>query len=449
VTARALTWTWRIGRWLRTHPYTAVGSIILVILSVPFLTRSDSEWEYVYVQAAQQLRTGHDIYQPEIANSYPPFATWTALPFTWLSPAGQRWLWLVINLGCLVFVLRGAWILAGGSNLEGTSPAATREHFGAIVGGLCGIFYLQNCLAHHQTDIVLAALLIGGCLALRRERVLFAATCFGLAAAVKCTPLLWAPYLIWRRRPAAVVWLGAVALGVNLLPDLVYPSASGHLWLTEYVNRYLLPMSQSDHYVGTWASAIVYNQSLAGAGQRWFITTWEWTSADCVVFRRADPLAPLTLKGIVLGIEAALVLLTLAICRRPFQSVPLDDNRPVRRNALEYSVVFLLMLLFSPMSSKAHFGVLILPGFCLARTAINLQRRWLWPILVAAILLALASNKDPLGERLYTLTLWLGCVTWETLLLLAGCLALLATGDNPVSEAMTAAAPDSPTRIAA
>jgi hypothetical protein len=271
---------------------------------------------------------------------------------------------------------------------------------------------------------------------LRQERALLAATCFGLAAAVKCTPLLWAPYLIWRRRPVAAAWLVAVALGVNLLPDLLHPSASGHLWLTEYVNRYLLPMSHTDHYVGTWASAIVYNQSLAGAGHRWLITTWEWTAADCVVFRRSDPLAAQALNGIVLGIEAVLILLTLTICRRPFQRLALDDNRLVRRTALEYSVVFLLMLLFSPMSSKAHFGLLILPGFCLGRAAFSTHRRWLWPILVAAVLLALASNKDPLGERLYTLTLWLGCVTWETLLLLAGCFGLLALDDKPVSQAM-------------
>ena len=377
VTARTLSWTTPIGRWLVSHLYTAVGFVVLLSLSVPFLTRNDSEWEYVYVQAAHQLRNGLDIYQPEIANSYPPFATLTALPFTWPSLSGQRWLWLAINLACLVFVLRGSWRLAGGGDLQGSSRVPLRVHLAAIVGGLCGAFYLQNCLAHHQTDIVLGALLIGGCLALSRERSLLAATCFGLAAAVKCTPLLWAPYLIWRRRPLAAAWLVAVALGVNLLPDLVHPPASGHLWLTEYVNRYLLPMSHSDHYVGTWASALVYNQSLAGAGQRWFVTTWEWTPADCVVFRRSDPLAPQGLNGIVLGSEAALVLLTLAICRRPFQRLAFDQQHSVKRNALEYSVVLLLMLLFSPMSSKAHFGVLILPGFCIARVAFDSKRRWL------------------------------------------------------------------------
>jgi hypothetical protein len=290
-------------------------------VSIPFLTREDSEWEQVYVQAAYQLRSGADIYRPDIANSYPPFATFTALPFTWLTASAQRWLWLVINLTCIVFMLWGAWRLAAGGKLEGRKPVPLPVHLAAIVGGLCGVFYLQNCFAHHQTDLVLGALLMGGCLALSRERSLVAATCFGLAAAVKCTPLLWAPYLLWRRRPAAAAWLVAVAVGVNLLPDLVNPPSSGQSWLTVYVARYLLPIAHRDQYLGTWASALVYNQSLAGAGQRWLVTTWEWAATDCIVFRRLDPLAPLMVNAIVFGCEVALIGLTLAICRRPFQKI--------------------------------------------------------------------------------------------------------------------------------
>ena len=128
-----------------------------------------------------------------------------------------------------------------------------------------------------------------------------------------------------------------------------------------------------------------------------------------------------------------LVLLTLAICRRPFQRLPQNDGS-VGRPALEYCVVLMLMLLFSPMSSKAHFGVLILPGCCLARGAFRDKRYWLVPALLGALVLAFLSNKGLLGERLYTLSLWLGLVMWETLLLLAGCFALLAVGDKPVSQ---------------
>src|SRR5262249_31771290 len=104
------------------------------------------------------------------------------------------------------------------------------------------------------------------------------------------------------------------------------------------------------------------------------------------------------------------------------------------KNVLEFSVILLLMLLFSPMSSKAHFGTLIVPGFCLARAACVGKRLWVVPLLGTAVGLAIVQNKDLVGERFYTLTLWLGCVTWESLLLLGGCLGLLVSGDNAVSS---------------
>jgi hypothetical protein len=433
VTARAPTFALPLGRWLLDRPYTAAGILVLAGLSVPFLSRDDSEWEYVYVRAAHELRAGNDIYRPDIGNSYPPFAALTALPFTALPPRAGRWLWLAVNLGCLVFMLRGAWRLAGGEPVQRGAPP--RVHLAAILGALCGVFYLQNCLAHQQTDVVLGALLIAGALALARGRSLWAATCFGLAAAVKCTPLLWAPYLVWRRRPLAAAWLLAVALGANLLPDLVAHPESGRLWLSEYYHRYLRPLAAAEHSPGTWHSDIVYNQSLAGAAQRWLTTTCEWAATDCVVGDRSGHVGPQGLKVVVYGAEALLVLPTLAVCRRPFQRNQ-PESPAGRRNAPEYCAVLLLMLLLSPMSSKAHFGVLILPGFCLARAALVDNRRLLLPVLAAAVLLAVASNKDLLGERLYTLSLWLGCVTWETLVLLAGCLVLVARGDSRPSPGM-------------
>ena len=41
------------------------------------------------------------------------------------------------------------------------------------------------------------------------------------------------------------------------------------------------------------------------------------------------------------------------------------------RRPAEYSVVLLLMLLFSPMSSKPHFCIMLLPAFCIERSAVR------------------------------------------------------------------------------
>jgi hypothetical protein len=106
------------------------------------------------------------------------------------------------------------------------------------------------------------------------------------------------------------------------------------------------------------------------------------------------------------------------------------------------------MLLLSPMSSKAHFGVLILPGFLLARSALHTGSRLQWASLLLAVALALLSNKDPLGEDLYTLTLWYGTATWQTLALLVGNLAVIQQSRKAGVEAIDVPVVASPMRAA-
>ena len=125
VTARALLWTSPMRHWLVTHPYTAIIFVVLVGASIPFSEGDDSEWEQVYVKAACQLRKrGHLSARRRQLVSALRHAD--GVPFTWLPTTPQRWLWLVINLPCIVFMLWGAWRVAGGGKLEG----ASRSHCG-------------------------------------------------------------------------------------------------------------------------------------------------------------------------------------------------------------------------------------------------------------------------------------------------------------------------------
>lgn len=412
--------------WIKTHPFTALSAVLLVAVAIVFCRRRDSEWEQVYLPAAAHLRNGEDIYRMSEGYLYPPFMALTALPFLALPTPLPRLLWFTVNAVCLLALLRWSWRLAGGGPLEGPGNVSARERLVAVFGSLCGLSYLENCLAHQQTDIVIGAMLVGGCVLLSRGRTMWAATALGMAAACKCTALLWVPYLLWRGRFRAAVWLVVVALGVNLLPDLVSPAPGTHFWLGEYVSRFLKPLTASDHYIGTWASDAVYNQSLTGLGQRWCTTTWKWEPTDCTIWPRSPLLRPQMLRVWVYGLELSILAAVLWICGRPFRK--LDEGTGESRQALECSMVLLLMVLLSPMSSKAHFGTLVLPGFCLARAVLHPRsaerhpRRLLTGLLVITVGLGLLCNKDPLGERLYTLSLWYGVVTWQTLLLLAGCM---------------------------
>jgi hypothetical protein len=412
-----------VWAWIRTHPYTTAALAVLAVLGVSFCLRRDSDWDQVYVRAADHLWRGQDVYRPEDAYLYPPFMAFASLPFRALPAPVSRAAWLLVSAASAFALVRGAWRLAGGPPLEGRGRAPFTEHRAAWLGALCGLPYIENCFAHQQTDILVGALLLGGCLLLARSRALAAAVCFGVAAAIKCTPLLFAPYLAWRGRRWAAALLVVVALGVNFLPDLVRRAPSGRPWAVEYARRYLLRLTEAGHYVGTWGSDPMYNQSLAGAAHRCFLTRLTWTDTNCFAVPRRTPPHPLVLRSVTYG--TALLLLSLAAWAGGRPGRRGDGPEGQRRLALECSAVLLLMLLLSPMSSKAHFGTLVLPGFCLARTAVLTRSRLLGGMVWAAVVLAVLSLKDPLGERLYSVSLWSGVVTWQTLVLLAGCLIAL------------------------
>jgi hypothetical protein len=439
--------------WLRGHVYLLLAIACCAVVAVPFLKKADSQFDNVYLRAAARLQAGADIYPLQDGYLYPPLMAWLAIPFTHLPQNVARVAWLGLNLASLAALLMGCWRLSGGSRLNGT--ADWREHLICWLGLTCALRFSLDCLQNQQTDVLIAAVVVGGCLLLafperlgNHTSVMLAATCFGLAAGMKCTALLFAPYLLLRGRWLACLWVGVLAVGLNLLPNLTSTPDSGGLWLGEWVHRYLSVLGRSDHSPGVWGSAVNLNQSWSGALYRWFATTWTWDAAGFQVQLRADSPSPTLLKLLVYGSEL-LVLGVFAWLMWPRHSKQLSPDRlsPDRqvgespRVPLECAVVLLLMVLFSPMSSKPHFCTLLLPAWLVARQAFR-SRSWsLWACLGLAIVCGALAIKDLATANVASVAMWYGGVTWSAVALLAGCgialagrkEALSAGIDGPVS----------------
>ncbi|MBY0523054.1 MAG: DUF2029 domain-containing protein [Gemmataceae bacterium] len=408
--------------WLAARPYSILAVVVIGALLVPFCKRADSEWDMVYLAAADDLHRGQDMYAKDNGYLYPPFMALLAVPFTALPVVANRLVWYGINVVALIYLIRTAWQLAGGGALQGPRIANRREHLIFLLGLGCFLGYCLNALSHQQTDLVIGALLLAGCQALNRERLLRAATLLGLAAAMKCTALLWLPFLAWQRRWSAALWLGIVALGVNFLPDIVYPAADGTPWLCHWSARFLEPMTTVHYRPGTWGSDIVYNQSLAGAINRWTTTHIAWTATGLSVEPSPAVPDPMTLRLWRYGLS--LVLLgAAALATWPRPDTESGETTP-RRCAFEGGLVLALMLLLSPMSSNAHFGILALAAFCVARMALQRGSR-LHLFLLGGCLVMNFLRKDLCGNVAHGASLWCGAAMWTALFLGFGCGAAL------------------------
>jgi hypothetical protein len=385
--------------------------LFLVALAAPILFRKPSNWATVYVPAAERLRCGQDIYEwKDPIYAYPPFGALLAVPFADLSPGVGRAVWLAVNVAAALVLLRGAWRLTGGAGLPGEPGTGRADAAAFWLGAACAAGFLLDVTANWQTDLLVAALVVGGCGLLVRDRGIAAGVLFGLAAALKCTPLLFAPYLLWKRRWLGAATVVAVAVGANYLPDALYPPPGGQPRLERWAGLYLGTVARSDVDPGVWASEIGYNHSLAGVLNRWLtadrIEIDGWTGG----IPRADRPSTAALKRLVWGLEAGLVLLAaVALWRKP--TAP----------AAEFGIVLTLMLLLSPMSSKPHFCTLLVPQLLLARLGWTRRDRLLMSLTVVTAVLGLAANKDVVGRRAYDVLLWNGAVFGSAPLLFVGC----------------------------
>lgn len=432
-----LGWQTRLAEWVRARPYTLLTIVVLGALATRLWRTSTGDWEQVYVPAAQRLADGADVFGAGF--TYPPINAWVALPFAALPPLPGRLLWFGVTVAALLVVAAGAWRLAGGSRLEGTPAAPRREHVIFILGLMCGGTYCLDSFTNQQNDLLVAALMILGCLALTRQREGWAGILLGVATGLKCTPLLWAPYLLWRRRWKSALLVPLVAVAINFIPDGTHPPAGGQPRLLEWGTRFLGPMTGRQHNLGAWFSAPDFNHSLAGVWNR--VLLWEppWQREGAAPALRADRTDPGTLRALGLGsmlfFVGAAVLCSWRARQRAAAPAPSAD-------VLEFSLVLILMLLLSPQSSKPHFCTLLLPGFCLARAGLAWPRRLLLGMVVAAALGARASNRDLMSVAVYHRVTWYGTITLMAALLFAGCcLALLRRPEDAAESAQPAGEP--------
>jgi len=402
--------------------------LVWIGIGIAAAGRKQLEWTTVYVPAGARLLSGESLYLVGDPFCYPPFSAVIAVPFVWLPMWVSNVVFQLISFAAMIWFIRTSWQLSGGGRLPEERDKFQREIWIAMLALLCAFRFSTNALAHGQSDLLIGLLLMLGAAALANGRSALAGVCWGLGAAFKGPPLLLVLYLIWRRQIAATVTMLVVFFAASLLPDVIHHVPGGKFWIAVWLERYFEPIFEPGHPPGIWFELFNANQSIAGAVGRWFNTSWTTQGKELVLVRRADAPNPDVLKIITYGCYGLLAIGSAIVMWPPFRQLKsrfdhaiVVDTERFHRLVYEVAICLCLVPLVSPMSSRSHFCVLLLPAMCLARFTVDRRDGIARTSFLIAIVLSLLSYNIPGLNLVHQITLYLGFPTATAFSLLIGC----------------------------
>lgn len=390
----------------------------------------------VYAKAAQRMLDGEQFYRPDEgkAFTYPPFFAVPYAPLSVLPQRVARSLWYFWNITLLAFVCVAL--------IRVVRPIVTEGRILQRPGGrwmlpmivLLSARFVISPIEYQSHDLIVFALVAAAMIYWDRSEGRVSGLCVGLATACKATPLLFLPLLLVQRRFGAVVVFTAAVCLATLLPDFLFPQASGELWVTSWYRAFVSKVSvgATAEAEGAWEPWNFLNQSLAGTVYRLFTPV-----ADNTRLKFDVSLAGLSgtqLKLLTTSLQAS-VLALLAFGCWPGRQRGLNKRELAFRRLGEFSAVLCGMLLLSPMSSKQHFCVLVFPITYCTVSFFRGRRNWLVGGSLACVLLfGTLAAKDIVGRPLGELLLAYGSMSFCAATLLLASVRVLVVSSQAQQE---------------
>jgi alpha-1,2-mannosyltransferase len=359
--------------------------IVLIITAAalyPMFGRS-SDMGPFYSAAGRCILRGEALLTCLPPYPYQPALAVLFIPLSFLPAMLQRLVWYVICVGCLVVVVRLTEAIAERLYPGATTRGQNLFWLRTIMLITCGK-HMLDALTYASHDPLSLAIIMFATWALFVGREAVGGFWFGVAAAVRASPLIYLPYLIVKRRWLACLAFVAALLAVSLIPDMIGVLRGGHTghlidWLRQVVGPALFPGTSSKLvFWDIWNGVNLYNQSLRGLINR-FAT---------------GPLFGLSPTAILLAIDgmfAAVVALLLLTSPRRREYVAIDT-----------AVLLIAMLALSPMTSRYHF-IFVLPAVILATAATIADprmRKLGTYVLAVSFLLRAGTSNDLAGQRI-------------------------------------------------
>jgi hypothetical protein len=344
----------------------------------------------------------------QLIYAYPPFFALLWVPLAplpaWLAEA----VWYLVIVGTLYAALRLCERLAR-RLFPGDWTEGELAVFRILTFVLTSKFILA-VLENQAYDSLAVVFILLGLLALLAERPLAGAASLAAAAALKVTPLIFLPYLLFKRRFAAAGVFVIVLVVLSMLPDLLLPPKQGWhvaVWLRDVI---LAPLNFPVHFdLPFWVTDSPMNQTFRAAIVRLFTGVHEqqpYLTVLAIMQSRAFAIA----LGGVMAVYIAIVGLIMLKSRRDDRLIGVDG-----------ALLVVSALLLTPVSSQSHFVALLLPYALIAAAAVKdpPMRLFYGVMLALSFVLATATSNDAAGRSLTAWALWSSLPVYGTLILIA------------------------------
>jgi hypothetical protein len=245
-----------------------------------------------------------------------------------------------------------------------------------------------------QTDLLMLVFIFLFILYQDRGRQLPAGLFLGLSVIIKPTPLIFLPYLLYKRRFKTIGYLGISCILLVLLPSLVY-GISGNLGL---LSGWKTVMSASSPPLLT----VDVNQSLFAFFYRFLTTTPYQVNLLSLSTTAVDVL--------IYAVAVGLFIFLIFLSRR---SKWVAGNATESRDCIEYSFLLLFMALFSPLGWFQNYISSLLAYMLLLHYILTsgVKDRFVFILLALSFILVDLINFETVGRKLNDLSLYLSFIT--------------------------------------
>jgi hypothetical protein len=346
------------------------------------------------------LMRGERLATCSTAFPYPPLFALLVVPFTFLPMWAKNLAWY----GVLVSATYGCFRIC--ETLTVRAFGVTREEV-AWLRAFSIVLTLRFVLAvfeNHAYDVVVFFFILVGLYGLSESRTFTAACGLAAAAALKATPLLMLLYALWLRKWKVSALAAGLCALLSLLPDMFFTTnypGYGFLWtwVVDVAVGGLLGTTP-DTYYPLMKEVNYLNQSLKSV-------------VLGMMDGRVSPDLAAHKRAIVYFVYLVYGLAALAVLIRSAKA----------EGALLWggSIVVISMVLLSPVTSKSHFVVLLLPHMAIVAYLIKHREAWraAVPLLCASFALNTLTTRAVIGRDLSITLQSYGSIAIGTLLLLA------------------------------